>query len=200
MTNTALATPKRITRIAQLPSDWLPFGRVIDPYAGHRSWWRGWDMADVTFTDKFFHENGNLNADARFLPFPDGWFDQGWVDPPHLIRKSPFVATSRMFRRSMATDVTQKHGYFGTYPDRQSLRTEWAEVANELHRVLTPGGVLVWKSIDKAKTASKCVNYQDLLDTVSPYFRLVDELRFPSVMSWSTAETVYTRWFRNDRA
>lgn len=184
----------RITRISQLP--WKPQGLVLDPYAGNRRWWKGLDtncdVLTVIFVDKYFVGEGNDIQDASHLDFPDETFDQIWADPPHLIRKSPFAPSSRFYRCSNLTPE-QPSGYFGTYPTREALRSEWSTTARELARVIKPSGFLVWKSIDKAKTAAQCCNYTDL-DVLRPYWELISELRFPSVMSWSTAETVYTKW------
>lgn len=181
----------RITKISQLP--WKPEGLIIDPYAGHKRWWKGTE-ANVVFVDKFFQEPGVIAADASALPFADATFDQAWCDPPHLIRKSPFKPTSRFYKCSGLT-ADRPSGYFGTYPTRDDLRKEWTAVAKELHRVVKPFGTMVWKSIDKAKTVSQCCNYEDL-ECLRPHWILVGEVRYPSVMTWSTAETIYTLWER----
>lgn len=184
----------RITKISQLP--WKPEGLVLDPYAGNRRWWKGIDTncesLRVVFVDKHYLGDGNILQDAAHLTFPDRYFDQIWADPPHLIRRSPFSPTSRFYRCSNKTPE-QPTGYFGTYPTREALQSEWSAVAKELARVIKPTGFLVWKSIDNAKTISQCCNYDDL-KMLTPCWKLVEELRFPSVMSWSSAETLYTKW------
>lgn len=196
---------KRITRICQLP--WTPRGHVLDPYAGSRCWWKGtqtdgkWPATClVTFVDRYFALPGTVIASAVQLPFRDYAFNEVWADPPHWIRKSPLKRTRNFVNATAtawsrhATDRT--HGYFGAYPTRDVLRTEWAAVALELHRVTRPNANMTWKSIDGAKTVAQCVNAQDLLDCLSPYWDLLDIISYPSCVSWSSAQTLWSRWQR----
>lgn len=178
----------RITKISQLP--WKPDGVILDPFAGNKRWWKGLNNK-VVFVDKYT-TNVDVVADAASLPFNNETFDQIWADPPHLIRKSPFKPSSRFYRCSNLTEP-QPLGYFGVYPSRDVLRLEWSAIAKELARVCKPNGFMVWKSIDGAKTIAQCCNYGDL-DCLRPYWTLVDELRTPSCMSWSSATTIYTKW------
>ena len=175
----------RITRINQLP--WKPEGMILDPYSGSRCWWKG-TTANVVFVDRYFVLPGGIQASVVSLPFVDGTFDQVWADPPHLIRKSPFK-TSSVFGGKLG------QGRFGAYPTRDVVHDEWTKASQELWRVTKPDAVLVWKSIDGAKTVSQCVNNGDLA-CLEACWKLEEELRFPSVISWSTATTVYTRWSR----
>jgi len=190
---------KRITKISQLP--WVPRGLVLDPYAGSRCWWAG-TAADVVFTDKFFILPGTIRADASNLPFDNGVFDEVWADPPHWIRKSPPKRTCN-FVNATATAWSRHadnraHGYFGAYPTRDALRTEWKAVALELHRVTKPGAFLTWKSIYGAKTVAQCCSADDLMDCLSPRWEFVDFRAFPSCVSWSNADTLWSRWKRLD--
>jgi len=182
---------KRVTKISHLP--WKPQGHILDPYAGNKRWWIGTN-ADVTFTDKYFCATGVLQADVGNLPFPDNTFDEIWADPPHLIRKSAFKPSSRFFKCSSLTP-DQPIGYFGVYPTRYAVHDDWSAAAKELNRVCKDGGFLIWKSITGAKTKSQCVNRDDL-DCLRPYWEQIDELSYPSVMSWSTATTIYTKWVK----
>ena len=185
-------------RIKDLP--WKPEGLVLDPFAGKRQWWRGAD-ARVIFVDRYYHEPGTVCASATQLPFADATFDQAWADPPHFIRKSP-LRSSRFGAENKR--VVDRHGnksgdgrcYFGAYPTRDVAYAEWVGVARELHRVVKPGGALVWKSITGAKTVSQCVNDDDLMRCLDPWWNIAGYVSTKSRVTWSSAQTVHTLWKR----
>lgn len=166
----------------------LPFkisdGPILDPYAGNRVWWKGLEK-NVTYADRFVAAlPGTVQADVRNLPFGDGVFDQICADPPHFIRKSKFSESCVL-------------SHFGAYPTRSDVHEEWRRGSRELHRVTRRGGTLIWKTIDKAKTISQCVNNDDL-ECLSDHWKRMEEYRIRSRVPWSSAWTVFTLWRRID--
>lgn len=184
-------------RIKDLP--WKPEGLVLDPFGGKRQWWRGVD-AKVVYVDRYYYEPGTVCASVTALPFADATFDQAWADPPHFIRKSPlknsrFGADNRR-RGQYGEWVGEGRCYFGAYPTRDVVRMEWIGAARELHRVVKPGGALVWKSITGAKTESQCVNDDDLVRCLEPWWDIAGYVSTKSRVTWSSARTVHTLWKR----
>jgi hypothetical protein len=185
-------------RIKDLP--WKPSGLVLDPFAGKRQWWKGVDTK-VVFVDRWYHEPGTICASVSNLPFADATFDQAWADPPHFIRKSPlknsrFGAENRHYQsRGQSGDG---RCYFGAYPTRDEARLEWLTAAMELHRVIKPNGTLVWKSITGAKTVSQCVNDDDLMFCLTPWWDIAGYVTTKSRVTWSSASTVHTLWKRRN--
>ncbi len=170
------------------------YGRVLDPYASRRRWWEGLDTQRTVFTDRYDVQTpGTVQASVTQLPFAANTFQQVCADPPHFIRKSKFKGSSRF-----ASSSTEGRTYFGAYPTRDALLTEWVEAAYELHRVTIPNATLIWKSIDGAKTVSQCCCNTDRDITLSEYWTLMDEIQVPSAMPWSSANTVFSLWMRRN--
>lgn len=180
-------------RIKDLP--WEPSGLILDPFAGRKKWWIGADLigARLIFVDRYYIEPGTICASVTKLPFQDASFDQVWADPPHLIRKYP-MKNSIFVGKDKKTAGTGRC-YFGTYPSRAAVHAEWSAAAAELHRVTKQGGILVWKSIDGAKTVNQCINDSDLT-CLTPWWTPIDRVSARSRVTWSTARVVYTLWKR----
>ena len=172
-----------VKRLSDLP--WtIPPGLILDPYAGRKLWWKGLDTANVVFVDRHVVSPGMIKASVVNLPFHNEQFAAVFADPPHFIRRSPFSPTCRL-------------GHFGAYPNRTAVHVEWTLAAAELHRVTKPKAIMVWKSIDGAKTHDQCVNDDDLV-CLTDWWSLTDKIKQPSRVPWSSAQTVFTLWSRRD--
>lgn len=53
------------------------------------SFYRNWPLHATLRMDNRAIVGPDIVADAQFLPFRDGVFDQIYCDPPHMVRKDP---------------------------------------------------------------------------------------------------------------
>lgn len=83
-------------------------------------------------------------ADVRSLPIADGSIPSVMFDPPFL------ATTGKSLKKSGDSNVIAKR--FGVYPNETKLHTMYRGALDELHRVLTPGGLLVFKCQDKVSS------------------------------------------------
>ncbi len=83
-------------------------------------------------------------ADVRDLPISNESIDSIMFDPPFL------ATTGKSLKKSDDSNVIAKR--FGVYPDEIELHTMYRDALTELHRVLTPGGLLVFKCQDKVSS------------------------------------------------
>jgi len=88
-------------------------------------------------------------GDIRNTDFPDNMFDIVYCDPPHMIRKDPFILPHdrltikrRLSGRTSPGSFTRYHAF----KDRE----EWIDFVErtnkEIHRILKPGGLLEYKA------------------------------------------------------
>lgn len=87
---------------------------------------------------------GVEEADVRHLPLETESISSAMFDPPFL------ATTGKSLKKSGDSNVIAKR--FGVYPNETELHTMYRGALNELHRVLTPGGLLVFKCQDKVSS------------------------------------------------
>ena len=87
---------------------------------------------------------GVEEADVRHLPLETESISSAMFDPPFL------ATTGKSLKKSGDSNVIAKR--FGVYPNETELHTMYRDALNELHRVLTPGGLLVFKCQDKVSS------------------------------------------------
>lgn len=83
-------------------------------------------------------------ADVRHLPVPDDRYASVVFDPPFIHAPGK---DSIMGRR------------FGGYPSQKALREMYEQAVDEIHRVLTPGGLLVFKCQDIIESGKQNMNH-----------------------------------------
>ena len=132
--------------------------RVLDPACGSRMFWFDRSNPDVLFADCRTVETTlcdgrrlvvapDVVADFRAMPWPDEAFRLVVFDPPHLVR-----AGARGWLRA-------KYGVLPSPGWQACLR----QGMDECMRVLTPGGVLVFKWNEAQ------VKLRELLDAIRPW-------------------------------
>lgn len=95
--------------------------------------------------------NPDVVGDIKRTDFPNHYFDEIYLDPPHMIRKDPFMLGHdiRTIRRRMGRinsdtpNSFHRYGFFKT-------RDEWMEFVRmtnqEVFRILKPGGKFHYKA------------------------------------------------------
>ncbi len=89
-------------------------------------------------------------ADARQLPMGDNSISCMMLDPPFLATQGGSLETgtgNRINRR------------FGVYPDEKSLHRCYRDMIAESHRVLKPGGILIFKCQDKVSGGKQYMSH-----------------------------------------
>lgn len=83
-------------------------------------------------------------ADVLSLPLESESIGSVMFDPPFL------ATTGKSLKKSGDSNVIAKR--FGVYPNESKLHTMYYGALDELYRVLTPGGLLVFKCQDKVSS------------------------------------------------
>lgn len=83
-------------------------------------------------------------ADVLSLPLESESIGSAMFDPPFL------ATTGKSLKKSGDSNVIAKR--FGVYPNESKLHTMYYGALDELYRVLTPGGLLVFKCQDKVSS------------------------------------------------
>ena len=99
---------------------------------------------------------GVIKADARCLPLPDSSISCLMLDPPFLATKGKSLLEGRGNR------INRR---FGVYPDEKSLHRCYRDMITEAHRVLKPGGILVFKCQDKVSSGKQYFSHVFVMDT-----------------------------------
>ena len=89
---------------------------------------------------------GVVEADARHLPLEDGYISCMMFDPPFL------ATTGKSLTEGNGNRINRR---FGVFPDEQSLHRFYRDALHEAHRVLQPGGILIFKCQDKVSSGKQ---------------------------------------------
>ena len=89
---------------------------------------------------------GVVKADARKLPVEDNSISCMMFDPPFL------ATTGKSLTEGKGNLINRR---FGVFPNEQSLHRFYRDALHEAHRVLMPGGILIFKCQDKTSSGKQ---------------------------------------------
>lgn len=90
--------------------------------------------------------DGVVEADARQFPLEDNSISCMMFDPPFL------ATTGKSLTERKGNLINRR---FGVFPNEQSLHRFYRDALREAHRVLMPGGILIFKCQDKTSSGKQ---------------------------------------------
>ena len=80
-----------------------------------------------------------------------------------MILDPPFLATTGKSLSEGTGNIINRR--FGVYPDEKSLHRCYRDMLKEAHRVLRPGGILIFKCQDKVSSGKQYFSHVFVMDT-----------------------------------
>ena len=126
----------------------VPGGKIdCDPTYSKGAFYDGTEIeAPVLRFDIFPQTDGVVKANARQLPLEDGSINCMMFDPPFL------ATTGKSLTEGSGNRINRR---FGVYPNERELHQFYKSALQEAHRVLNPGGILIFKCQDKVSSGKQ---------------------------------------------
>lgn len=136
--------------IAVLHNDCKPF--ELDPTYSEGVFYRKFPQPRYKF-DKFPQGEGVQQADCRAIPMPDQSITSIMFDPP-------FVISGDAYRENPTGLICKRFTGFRNYGELEDL---YRGALAEFMRLLTPGGLLVFKCQDVVSTSTQHLTHVDVV-------------------------------------
>ena len=130
----------------------VPGGKIdCDPTYSIGAFYKGTgiEAPDLRF-DINPQADGVVEADARHLPLEVCSISCMMFDPPFL------ATTGKSLREGDGNRINRR---FGVFPNEQSLHRFYRDALHEAHRVLKPGGILIFKTQDKVSSGKQYMTH-----------------------------------------
>lgn len=95
--------------------------------------------------------DGVIKADSRHIPVADGKFNCIVFDPPFL------ATTGKSLKDNNSSNLINKR--FGVYPSEKELHQMYVDTLKECNRVLSDGGILIFKCQDKVSSSKQYMSH-----------------------------------------
>ncbi len=117
---------------------YIPGGIECDPTYSKGNFYKVLPKPQHKF-DLNIQADGVIQCDCRSLPLPDSSVGSVMFDPPFIVGNNSGAKKARMIDR------------FGAYKNIKDLWDMYRDSLKEFYRILSPGGVLVFKCQDLSK-------------------------------------------------
>ena len=126
----------------------VPGGRIdCDPTYSKGLFYDGTGIeAPALRFDIYPQKEGVVQADAQHLPLEDDSINCLMFDPPFL------ATTGKSLTEGCGNRINRR---FGVYPNERELHLFYRSALQEAHRVLKPGGILIFKCQDKVSSGKQ---------------------------------------------
>ena len=128
----------------------------LDPTYSKGNFYKGKIKAPKYKFDLYPQVDGVECANAEKLPLKDESITTMIFDPPFLATKGKSL--------TIENDSNKINKRFGVYPTEKELHTFYINAIAEFHRILKPGGILIFKCQDKVSSGTQYFSHNFIMN------------------------------------